>query len=533
MAFSFSFFILIFVLYLAVLGFLLYYCVFADPDTSPMAAWWTIQLPQSAWQTIESICGPHGISALAWMVERFLMIMYLIIVLGCWSIIFTYVYPWIDAQQAYYSSSTLASSSTTTRIDATTASNSIEYYLPVSLVHQSIGILVFLTCMMSWRWASRTSPGVVTPSTWSCYNHYPYDDYMYSHPRKSNNSNNNNQNNSNNNTHRSLKVARSKYDRMKYLHFVPKYDHYCGWVNNTIGEENYRHFLAFLVIHILMCWYGIVIIGCLLYNEVQHRHLFQVSFVDRNTGQEIASNYWIVGQYLLYQFMYPSMVLILIMVMSITLSMFLGYHVYITSCGFTSNEMVKWGQIMKWYRTELKLYQQYCTMQQQQQEQEEQQRSQRNAITTTPTTTTTTPASSSHLASEHIATTSSNTTRTVMHLDDTDDVTCIPLTTAATDVAASNVKGRRNNNNNTTTDTMDQHPSRQKDNNDNIKKGDADHGQDNNNNNLDDSSDTPPIPQHPGPKPINIYHRGFLQNWYDVLYPISIRKKKLLKYKSN
>jgi hypothetical protein len=32
--------------------------------------------------------------------------------------------------------------------------------------------------------------------------------------------------------------------------------------------------------------------------------------------------------------------------------------------------------------------------------------------------------------------------------------------------------------------------------------------------------------QHPGPKPINIYHYGIFQNWKHVLYPISIQKRR-------
>ena len=34
------------------------------------------------------------------------------------------------------------------------------------------------------------------------------------------------------------------------------------------------------------------------------------------------------------------------------------------------------------------------------------------------------------------------------------------------------------------------------------------------------------IIEHPGPKPINIYHYGMIQNWKHVLYPISIHKRR-------
>jgi len=45
-------------------------------------------------------------------------------------------------------------------------------------------------------------------------------------------------------------------------------------------------------------------------------------------------------------------------VMSIALTLFLGYHIWLTSRGLTTNESYKWAQVKRWHQRELKRYQQ-------------------------------------------------------------------------------------------------------------------------------------------------------------------------------
>jgi palmitoyltransferase ZDHHC4 len=402
---------LIFLLYFSLFGFLVYYCIFANPRTSPIARALTIAWPQRFQAMLAGIpyIGSSAVAAAEFLAQRVLLILYLVIVLGCWSIIFTYVYPWIDRQHP----------------DATAS-------CAVSTRHKSMGFLVFFLCMTSWTMTRRASPGIITPTTLSLYQHYPFDDWMYTHSNKY-----------------PLKLARSKFDRMKYQHFVPRYDHFCGWVDNTIGEENYRHFLLFLLVHTGMCFYGSYVLGRLFYNEIRIRNLLQVTFFDRASGREVPSSLSVALQYLFYKYLNESIVLVVLVVMSITLTLFLGYHIYITSYGLTSNETYKWSQIRKWYRAELQRYQQYQTK-----------------VPSTNGRTTTLPSKSTPNEEEND--------------DDDIDVTCIPPTVAAAATEA--------------------HSSSDE---------------------YDDG-----IPQHPGPPPVNLYDRGFWQNWYQVLDPIPHRKRR-------
>ena len=49
--------------------------------------------------------------------------------------------------------------------------------------------------------------------------------------------------------------ARSKFCRVTRRR-VARFDHFCGWMNNAIGENNLRYFVSFLALHVVLCAYG-------------------------------------------------------------------------------------------------------------------------------------------------------------------------------------------------------------------------------------------------------------------------------------
>jgi palmitoyltransferase len=62
--------------------------------------------------------------------------------------------------------------------------------------------------------------------------------------------------------------ARSKFCRVTNRR-VARFDHFCGWMNNAIGENNYRFFLGFLAWHALLCAYGAGLMTAILMGEAR------------------------------------------------------------------------------------------------------------------------------------------------------------------------------------------------------------------------------------------------------------------------
>ncbi|KAL7575842.1 hypothetical protein ACA910_003162 [Epithemia clementina (nom. ined.)] len=392
------------VAYVAILAFAMYFCMFADPETSSIAQFFQETAPTKCWDLCLRTVGAKNLKALEWISDRAMILIYCVVVFGSWSIIFYYVYPWIS-RQTY-----------------------------VSHVHKIVGYFVFAACVICWRYASTSSPGIITKQTVSLYDHFPYDELMFPSKKMCP-------------TRKIPRLARSKFDRFKYNENVPRFDHFCGWVFNTIGEENYRWFLLFLAVHVGMCLYGTVVLTSLFYGHILEKNLHKAVLFNRATGEELPpGNFLILSQYLFSKFFLEAGVLMLMAVMAVCLGLFLCYHAWITSRGLTTNECFKWDEIKKWYQTEKKRYQ--------------------DALKQGKATTETKKKAEPPTVSDG-------------------DVTCTPgqKTSAQTTTLSGEVA---------------------------------------------DDDDLDAIVD-PGPPPVNIYNRGLYENWKEVIFPISLRKKRKLK----
>lgn len=210
-------------------------------------------------------------------------IVYIIIVFGSWAVVFTKVYPLLKEPT-------------------------------IPSYHKNIGRLVFLSCVASWQIASNTCPGNITKANMAKYDNYHYDGWLYK----------------DNNICPTLmirKLARSKYDRHISRH-VPRFDHYCGWIDMPVGEENYRVFILFLVVHMLMCTYGSVILWRLL----SHMALQQ------STVRNIVQHEILI-----------SLTLVIMIVMTGLLGGFLLFHLFLIANNTTTNEYHKWKDIKSWH----------------------------------------------------------------------------------------------------------------------------------------------------------------------------------------
>lgn len=227
---------------------------------------------------------------------------------------------------------------------------------------------------------------------------------------------------------------------------MPRFDHYCGWVASTIGEENYRLFLLFVTTQFVLCAYGTALLGRFFWGEIHDKKLFEVTFFDKASGMEYQADKWIVFQYLFHKHLYEAGVFTIVAVMSVALIFFLAYHCYITSIGMTTNEHYKWGQVRKWHKEQVRLYEEYLKQQ--------------SASPTTSSNNNAAPQSGKK-----------NTVDPPKPPVPDGDVTCTGGKSAA------------------------------------------------------DGEEESTVMEDPGPMPKNIYNRGFVENWKEVLFPISLRRR--------
>ena len=198
-------------------------------------------------------------------------------------------------------------------------------------------------CMGSWHYACQKRPGNITARNISLFDHYEYDNMLYTNRLCP--------------TLKIRKLARSKYDRFSKNH-VPRFDHYCGWLNQAVGEQNYRWFLLFLMVHVFMCFYGAWAMGNVMFGVVLEKDLLNATFFNAITGAEVKADYFIVFHYLFMRYFELCGVFILMSVMGVVLAFFLAFHLYITSRNMTTNEFFKWKNVRKWHRKEKKKYDQ-------------------------------------------------------------------------------------------------------------------------------------------------------------------------------
>ena len=77
---------------------------------------------------------------------------------------------------------------------------------------------------------------------------------------------------------------------------IPRFDHHCGWLNQCVGQKNYKYFLLFLFSNAIMLCYGALAMGCVLASIVKENRLFESTFVHRETKEKIPGNWRIVLQ---------------------------------------------------------------------------------------------------------------------------------------------------------------------------------------------------------------------------------------------
>jgi palmitoyltransferase ZDHHC4 len=250
--------------------------------------------------------------------------------------------------------------------------------------HRWLGALVFAGCLVTFYGASFTDPGTITRSNVASYQAaFPVDGFLYAPDRQCD-------------TCHIPKVARSKHcrvcdrcvpprpaalggwgggmglfavsppasrhdwSRRTPAHAPPppppmcprcvsKFDHHCIWLNNCVGQRNYRWFLAYLVLNSVLMIYGAIGAASIFATEIQDKRLFEATFINTVTQQRTQAGWVIIFQYLMGQFSELMMVTFMATVMGVLVTGFTCYHLFLAARNVTTNETYKWSEA-HWHR---------------------------------------------------------------------------------------------------------------------------------------------------------------------------------------
>ena len=137
-------------------------------------------------------------------------------------------------------------------------------YIPgpyLSEFHKFTGSVLMFACYFSFYKASTTDPGFIDLKDKSHSNNlikkYQFDGVMFQNDWKECH------------TCNIVKPARSKHCFL-CERCVERMDHHCVWINNCVGVNNHIWFLAFLFLHVCICFYGAYAGTAIILGEIQN-----------------------------------------------------------------------------------------------------------------------------------------------------------------------------------------------------------------------------------------------------------------------
>lgn len=142
------------------------------------------------------------------------------------------------------------------------------------------------------------------------------------------------------------KPARAKHCRLTNR-CVSKFDHFCPWINNAVGEWNYRWFHYYILSNIAVSLYTFVQYCLYLYYIVVKNDLLHVTFVT-NRGTQVEATLSIVLQYMMNHYIWVMAQTFMLLAMGLMLIFFELFHFFkiiwpnvTTYEGFKRDEVIR------------------------------------------------------------------------------------------------------------------------------------------------------------------------------------------------
>lgn len=186
-------------------------------------------------------------------------------------------------------------------------------------------------CLCSFVVACSVPAGTITQTSWQRFENYKPDGIIYESGKECV-------------TCKVPKLARSKHCRLCGV-CQSRFDHHCGWLNQCVGELNYRHFLFFLALHSLTFFWGSSCLWGVLKREMVEKKLWEATFYSPSSGMTVGATPLVVLQYMVVHEGAVCGVLALCFVMAVVLAGFLLYHLRLAWGNTTTNETFKWSAV--------------------------------------------------------------------------------------------------------------------------------------------------------------------------------------------
>lgn len=192
----------------------------------------------------------------------------------------------------------------------------------------------FTCAVVSWIAACCSDPGTITVDNHEKYAAaYPLDEVLY-HKKEC----------------RTLGVdapARSKFCRTTKRR-VAKFDHFCVWINNTIGAWNLRYFLMFLASQLGLVVY--VTCACVagVRRDLDRHDAWSLEFAQKTKSGDratLANDVKLLVRFVTFHYPVPIALGLFCAIVSVLLFAFLSYHLYLVARNVTTNETYKWDAV--------------------------------------------------------------------------------------------------------------------------------------------------------------------------------------------
>ena len=212
-----------------------------------------------------------------------------------------------------------------------------------SEVHRYISIPLIAACYWSYYKACTTDPGYLNkdtnrPQLERAMKRYDCDNMLFSPVNWCETCN-------------IPKPARSKHCGLCNM-CCEKMDHHCVWVNTCVGLHNYKYFLLFLLLHTVICLYGIWVAYGIFNHLIDENDMWNQTYMDPS-GKKFPASLGLVISNLVRANEIFSIACFLCCTVTVMLFFFLSFHTKLIMADMTTNEYSKHGSIQKFLEKKL------------------------------------------------------------------------------------------------------------------------------------------------------------------------------------